>query len=302
MLSLSNSYSEEDLTEFDNRVKKSLEVETITYTCELKYDGAAISLTYENGQFKKALTRGDGTVGDNVTANVKTIKNIPLQLQGNYPEKFEIRGEICIPFDKFQEFNEEREAQGEQAFANPRNAASGSLKIKNSAQVAKRPLMSLMYFIPANQPHDSHFKNLEEARKWGFYVPEHSEKCNSIQEVFKYIKKWDKKREKLPYDTDGIVIKVDSINQQEELGYTSKSPRWAIAYKFKAEQAHTRIASIDYQVGRTGSITPVANLDPVSLAGTTVKRATLHNSDQINILDLHTEDYVYIEKRWRNHS
>ncbi len=296
MLSLGNSYSEKDVVDFDNRVKKALNVDSVTYTCELKYDGAAISLTYKNGEFKKALTRGDGTVGDNITANAKTIKNIPLKLQGEFPEEFEIRGEICIPLDKFRKFNEEREEQGEQAFANPRNAASGSLKIKNSAQVAKRPLMSLMYYIPANQPSDSHFENLEIARKWGFFVPEYSQKCDSIQEVIAFIHKWDTKRHELPYDTDGIVIKVDSILQQEELGYTTKNPRWAIAYKFKAEQACTKLVSVDFQVGRTGTITPVANLEPVQLAGTTVKRATLHNEDQINRLDLHYNDYVFVEK------
>jgi len=296
MLSLGNSYSFEDIEDFDVRVKKALGHSNITYTCELKYDGAAISLLYKDGKLTKALTRGDGTVGDNVTANVKTISNIPLILSGNYPSEFEIRGEICIPKNKFTEFNIERVSQGEQAFANPRNAAAGSLKLKNSAQVAKRPLMSLMYYIPANQPKDSHLENLEQAKEWGFFVPEHAKKCNSIQEVIDFINYWDTKREDLPYETDGIVIKVDSISQQEELGYTAKTPRWAIAYKFKAEQALTKIVSIDFQVGRTGAITPVANLEPVLLAGTTVKRATLHNEDQINILDLHYNDYVYIEK------
>ena len=296
MLSLANSYSFSDIEEFDTRIKKALGDETIQYTCELKYDGAAISLLYVHGQLTRALTRGDGTVGDNITANAKTIRTIPLTLTAPFPEKFEIRGEICMPHDKFEEFNTERESQGEQKFANPRNAAAGSLKLRNSAQVAKRPLVSFMYYIPDNQPHTSHFENLKAARKWGFHIPEHAQLCNSLQEIFDFISKWTKKRKTLNYDIDGIVIKVDSISQQKTLGYTAKTPRWAIAYKFKAEQARTKITSIDFQVGRTGAVTPVANLEPVLLAGTTVKRATLHNADQINQLDLHTDDYVFVEK------
>lgn len=296
MLSLANTYSETEIRDFNARVIKALGFQNIAYTCELKYDGVAVSLTYTKGQLTRALTRGDGAVGDDITANVKTIKNIPLTLQGQFPDHIEIRGEICIPRSLFEQYNQEREEQGEQKFANPRNAAAGSLKLRNSSQVAKRPLVSFMYHIPANQPSDSHFENLAIARSWGFHVPDHAQKCSSLDEVFSYISTWDSKRKTVDFDIDGIVIKVDSIAQQEELGFTAKIPRWAIAYKFKAEQARTRILSVDFQVGRTGAVTPVANLEPVLLAGTKVKRATLHNAEQIEQLDLHAEDYVFIEK------
>lgn len=296
MLSLANSYSLDELNEFDVRVKKVVGNIDFFYTCELKYDGTAISLQYRNGLLHRALTRGDGVRGDNITTNVRTIRTIPTQLQGNYPELIEMRGEVLMPRAKFEAFNAERIEQGEQVFANPRNASAGSLKLLNSAQVAKRPLEAFMYYIPANQPSDSHFENLQIARLWGFNVPNVAEKCSTIDEVYAYIQKWEIERTKLPFDIDGIVIKVDSIALQQELGFTAKIPRWAIAFKFKAEQARTRLLSVDFQVGRTGAVTPVANLEPVKLAGTIVKRATLHNSDQIEQLDLHTDDYVYIEK------
>ncbi|MDA3882211.1 MAG: NAD-dependent DNA ligase LigA, partial [Bacteroidales bacterium] len=296
MLSLANTYSFEEIQDFDTRVKKALGVDSVLYTCELKYDGAAISLQYENGALQRALTRGDGTVGDNITANVKTIQTIPLHIQADCPDFFEIRGEICMPRDKFDAFNIEREKRGEQKFANPRNAAAGSLKLHNSKVTAQRPLVGFMYHIPAYQPNDSHFKNLAIAREWGFNIPEHAVLCRSLEEINEYIQAWDTKRKSLTYDIDGIVIKVDSIAQQQDLGFTAKTPRWAIAYKFKAEQAHTRVQSVTYQVGRTGTVTPVANLEPVLLAGTTVKRATLHNADVIAELDLHEHDYVLIEK------
>lgn len=296
MLSLANSYSFADLQEFDNRVKKGLGVEQVLYTCELKYDGVAISLQYTNGTLTRALTRGDGVQGDNITANARTIHSIPILLHGNFPEELVIRGEVCIPKEKFKAFNAQRVEAGEQAFANPRNAAAGSLKLQNSAQVAKRPLEAFMYYLPANQPSNSHFENLEIARSWGFNVPPVAQKCSTIDEVFSYIEKWDTERHNLPFEIDGIVIKVDSIQAQQELGFTAKIPRWAIAYKFKAEEARTRLLSIDYQVGRTGAITPVANLEPTQLAGTVVKRASLYNSEQIAQLDLHINDYVFIEK------
>ncbi|MDR1761179.1 MAG: NAD-dependent DNA ligase LigA [Bacteroidales bacterium] len=296
MLSLANSYSFDDLREFDTRVKKGLGVEQVIYTCELKYDGVAISLHYSNGALTRALTRGDGIQGDNITANARTIRSIPTQLHGNFPEELEIRGEVCMPRVKFEAFNKLRFEAGEQPFANPRNAAAGSLKLQNSSQVAKRPLEAFMYYIPAFQPSDSHFENLEIARSWGFNIPSVAQQCSSIDEIFSYIQMWDKKRHTLPFDIDGIVIKVDSIALQQELGFTAKIPRWAIAYKFKAEEARTRLLSVDYQVGRTGAITPVANLEPVQLAGTVVKRASLYNGDQIAQLDLHLDDYVFIEK------
>lgn len=296
MLSLANSYSKADIAEFAQRIQKLLPNTDIHYTCELKYDGVAISLTYTNGSLEKALTRGDGVQGDNVTNNARTIKNIPIRLQGNFPEKFEIRGEILMPRNKFNDFNAERIKQGEQAFANPRNAAAGSLKLLKSSQVALRPLMAYMYYLPAEQPSDSHFNNLTIARQWGFDVPNYAAKCHSLDEVFAYIDTWTEQRNTLPFDIDGIVIKVDSINQQKILGYTAKTPRWALAYKFQAEQEVTQLHSVAYQVGRTGAITPVANLEPVVLAGTTVRRATLHNSDQMQQLDLHEGDFVYVEK------
>lgn len=296
MLSLANSYSLEDLQEFDSRVRKAIGTEEFVYTCELKYDGVAISLQYKNGKLTRALTRGDGIQGDDITNNAKTIKTIPLQLHGNYPEYLEIRGEVVMPRAGFNAFNEDRIEAGEQPFANPRNAAAGSLKLQNSREVARRPLQANMYYIPSECPTDSHFENLAIARSWGFNVPELSEQCKTIDDVYAFIRKWDTKRKSLPFDTDGIVIKVDSISLQQELGMTAKTPRWAIAFKFKAEQARTKLLSIDFQVGRQGTITPVANLEPVQLAGTIIKRASLYNADQMKELGIRINDYVYIEK------
>jgi DNA ligase (NAD+) len=297
MLSLGNTYSEEDVRDFETRILKLTE-EKIQYVCELKYDGTSISLKYKNGKLVQALTRGDGVQGDDVTTNVKTIKSIPLSLQGDaYPEEFEIRGEIMMPFQVFEKLNIEREEQGESPFANPRNAASGSLKMQNSSVVAKRQLDCYLYYLLGKQlPVRDHYKNLELAKSWGFKISDDSKVCQSIDEVLDYIKYWDKARENLPVPIDGIVIKVNSLDQQEELGYTAKSPRWAISYKFKAERVATRLNSVVYQVGRTGSITPVANLDAVQLAGTVVKRASLHNADIIANLDLYLNDSVFVEK------
>lgn len=296
MYSLDNSYSKEDLLEWETRIKKQIEGD-IQYTCELKYDGASISLTYENGVLVKAVTRGDGFQGDNVTANVKTIKSVPLKLKGDYPQKFDIRGEIVLPFKGFIKMNDERIEIGEEPYRNPRNTASGSLKLQDSAEVAKRPLECLLYNLTgANLGIDSQFDGLKRAREWGFKVPDAAKLVNSIDEVLEFIDYWNVHRHKLPYETDGVVIKVNSLQQQEELGYTAKAPRWAMAYKFKAEQVSTTLNSITYQVGRTGAITPVANLEPVELAGTTVKRASLHNADQIEKLDIRVGDEVYVEK------
>jgi DNA ligase (NAD+) len=297
VLSLGNTYSREEITEFDNRIKKVI-TGNIEYVCELKYDGASISLTYENGRLMQAVTRGDGITGDNVIANVKTIKSIPLVLAGNnYPSLFEIRGEIFLPHAGFEKMNREREEIGEALFANPRNAASGTLKIQNSSVVAKRPLDCVLYYLMGdNLPFGTHFENLCKAKEWGFKISEHISKCLTLEEVFRFIDYWETGRRDLPYDIDGIVIKVNSYRQQSDLGFTAKSPRWAIAYKYKAEQAATRLLSIDYQVGRTGAITPVANLEPVMLAGTKVKRASLHNADQIALFDIRINDIVYIEK------
>tara|TARA_R110001583_G_scaffold16041_7_gene65181 strand:+ start:2775 stop:4781 length:2007 start_codon:yes stop_codon:yes gene_type:complete len=297
MLSLGNTYSEEDVRDFETRILKLTE-EKIQYVCELKYDGTSISLKYKNGKLVQALTRGDGVQGDDVTINAKTIKSIPLSLQGDtYPDEFEIRGEIMMPFQVFEQLNIEREEQGESPFANPRNAASGSLKMQNSSVVAKRQLDCYLYYLLGKQlPVRDHYKNLELAKSWGFKISDDSKVCQSIDEVLDYIKYWDKAREELPVPIDGIVIKVNSLDQQEELGYTAKSPRWAISYKFKAERVATRLNSVVYQVGRTGSITPVANLDAVQLAGTVVKRASLHNADIISNLDLHLNDSVFVEK------
>ncbi|UCH13900.1 MAG: NAD-dependent DNA ligase LigA [Bacteroidales bacterium] len=297
VLSLSNTYSKEEIIEFENRIKKT-GLSNYEYVCELKYDGASISLTYENGKLLQAVTRGDGVSGDNIIANVKTIKSIPLELTGeDYPLLFEIRGEIFIPHAGFEQMNREREETGEVPFANPRNAASGTLKIQNSSLVAKRKLDCFLYYLLGqNLPSDSHYENLKKAKEWGFKISEHVKKCITLDDVFKFIDYWEDSRKTLPYDIDGIVIKIDSYEQQNSLGFTAKSPRWAIAFKYKAEQAVTRLLSIDYQVGRTGAITPVANLEPVILAGTTVKRASLHNADQIILLDVRINDIVYIEK------
>ena len=296
MYSLDNSYSKDDLMEWETRLRKMVDG-PIEYTCELKYDGASISLTYENGVLVQALTRGDGTQGDNVTANIKTIKSVPLKLRGNYPEKFEIRGEIVLPFDGFNSMNAERLAAGEEPYKNPRNTASGSLKLQDSAEVAKRPLECLLYSIVGeNTSIKTQFENLETARSWGFKVPTIAKLTDSIDGVLEFVNYWDVHRHELPYETDGVVVKVNSLFQQAELGYTAKAPRWAMAYKFKAEQVSTRLEHISYQVGRTGAITPVANLQPVELAGTIVKRASLHNADQIEKLDVRVGDWVYVEK------
>jgi len=269
----------------------------IAYACELKYDGASISLTYENGLLVQALTRGDGTQGDNVTANIKTIKSVPLKLQGDYPDKFEIRGEIVLPFSGFKTLNEEKIAAGEEPYKNPRNTASGSLKLQNSVEVARRPLECLLYSIVGeNTGIQTQFDNLEKARSWGFKVPNVAKICDSIDDVLEFVNYWDVHRHELPYETDGIVVKVNNLFQQAELGFTAKAPRWAMAYKFKAEQVSTLLEHISYQVGRTGAITPVANLLPVELAGTIVKRASLHNADQIDKLDVRIGDWVYVEK------
>ena len=297
MYSLSNSYSKEDLLDWEKRVQKMLGTEAIEYTCELKFDGASINLTYENGQFVKAVTRGDGFQGDDVTPNIKTIRSIPLSIKKDFVTDFEMRGEIILPLDGFNKMNEQRLADGEEEYKNPRNTASGSLKLQDSAEVAKRPLDCLLYqVVTSERKYKTHFESLENARNVGFKVPETISLAKSIDEVFEFITSWDKKRHDLPYETDGIVIKVNNLQQQEELGYTAKSPRWAIAYKFKAEQVFTVLNEITYQVGRTGAITPVANLEPVQLAGTTVKRASLHNADQIEKLDIRVGDTVFVEK------
>lgn len=297
MYSLDNSYSKEDLLDWENRAQKILGNVPVQYTCELKYDGASISITYENGKLKRALTRGDGFQGDDVTNNIKTIKAVPIKLKGDFPQKFEIRGEIILPFAGFEKMNQELIEIGETPYANPRNTASGSLKLQDSAEVAKRPLDCLLYsLVGSNLPISSHYEGLEKARQWGFKVPVQSKLANSMNEVFDFIEYWDKHRHEMPYETDGVVVKINDLHQQEELGYTAKSPRWAIAYKFKAEQVSTRLNSISYQVGRTGAITPVANLEPVQLAGTVVKRASLHNADQIEKLDIRIGDEVFVEK------
>ena len=296
MYSLDNSYSKDDLLDWETRIKKLVDG-PIRYTCELKYDGASISITYKNGTLFQALTRGDGTQGDDVTANIKTIKSVPLKLRGDYPDNFEIRGEIILPFEGFEAMNKERISAGEEPYKNPRNTASGSLKLQDSSEVAKRPLECLLYSIVGeNTGIKSQFDNLEKARSWGFKVPKEAKCVQSIDEVLQFVEYWDLARHYLPYETDGIVIKVNDLQQQAELGYTAKAPRWAMAYKFKAAQVSTKLNHISYQVGRTGAITPVANLEPVELAGTIVKRASLHNADQIAKLDVRLGDTVFVEK------
>jgi DNA ligase (NAD+) len=297
MYSLDNSYSKEELLEWEKRVQRILGDVAVSYTCELKYDGASINLTYENGHLIRALTRGDGFQGDEVTSNVKTIKSVPLQLRGDHPNKFDIRGEIILPLDGFNKMNEERIENGEDPYMNPRNTASGSLKLQDSSMVAERPLDCLLYAIVGkNLPASTHYELLKKARTWGFKIPTEATLCRNTDEVLQYLEYWDIHRHELPYETDGVVVKVNDLQQQEELGYTAKSPRWALAYKFKTEQAVTVLQEITYQVGRTGAITPVANLTPVLLAGTTVKRASLHNADQIAKLDIRVGDTVYVEK------
>lgn len=298
MLSLGNTYSREELSDFYRRVQQGLEGQECEFVCELKYDGVSISLTYENGKLTRAVTRGDGTRGDDVTENVKTIKSIPLVLKGDdYPQNFEMRGEIFMTHKTFEKLNNIRQESGDNLFANPRNATAGSIKMQYSSEVAKRYLDCFLYYILGEElPYDNHFDNLKKAKSWGFKIPEDIIKCKNLDDVFDYINYWDTARKNLDYDIDGIVLKVNNYKQQEQLGYTAKTPRWAISYKFKAEQAVTELLSIDYQVGRTGAITPVANLQPVLLAGTTVKRASLHNAEQIALLDLRIGDKVFVEK------
>lgn len=298
MLSLSNTYGRQDVEDFYNSVKKGLGGEDFDICCELKYDGLSISLIYEDGQLVRAVTRGDGVRGDDVTANVRTIRSIPLVLNGgDIPREFEIRGEILMPWSVFERLNEEREAAEEPLFANPRNAASGTLKSQNTALVASRRLDAYLYYMLGDSlPCENHYDNLMKAHEWGFKISDSMRRVKTLQDIYDYIDYWDKERKNLPVATDGIVLKVDSLRQQRSLGYTAKSPRWAIAYKFKAERACTRLNDVTFQVGRTGAVTPVANMEPVQLAGTTVKRATLNNEDFIRSLDLHIGDYVYVEK------
>ncbi|MBE9467612.1 MAG: NAD-dependent DNA ligase LigA [Bacteroidetes bacterium] len=297
MLSLGNTYSKQEIIDFDNRVRKTIG-DNFEYVCELKFDGTSISITYINGKLHHAVTRGDGVVGDDVTSNVKTIKSIPLKLHGaDYPDELEVRGEIIIPLKAFKRLNEDRIEIGEAPFANPRNAASGSLKIQKSSIAARRPLDCYLYYVLGKGlKFDNHYDNIQNAKNWGLKISENYKLCKNIDEIIEFIEYWDKERKNLDYDIDGIVLKVNSIEQQENLGYTAKSPRWAIAYKFKAERVATKLYSIDYQVGRTGVITPVANLEPVQLGGTTVKRASLHNADIIKNLDIRINDTVFVEK------
>lgn len=297
MLSLGNTYGEEELRDFDSRIKK-VASEPVEYVCELKFDGVSISITYRNGMMLRALTRGDGNKGDDVTSNVKTIRSIPLRVNGrNVPDEFVVRGEILMPRAVFNQLNEERIKSDNPPFANPRNAASGTVKLLDPRIVASRSLECFFYFVLSEDlPHDNHFDNMRKVSEWGFRVPDSLKLCRSIEEVFKFISHWESERKILPFDTDGVVIKVNSLRLQQELGFTAKSPRWAIAYKYKAEEAKTRLLSVTFQVGRTGTVTPVANLEPVFLSGSTVKRATLHNADQIALLDLHLDDIVLVEK------
>ncbi|HRS24599.1 MAG TPA: NAD-dependent DNA ligase LigA [Paludibacteraceae bacterium] len=296
MLSLGNTYTEGEVKDFYERVRKALN-EPFELVCELKYDGVSISITYEHGEIQRAVTRGDGEKGDVVTANIKTIRSIPLRLKGDYPDKFEIRGEVLMPWAVFEALNKEREEQEEPLFANPRNAAAGTIKLQNSAIVASRKLDAYFYYVLGEQlPFDTHFENLQAARGWGFKISENIKLCRTLDEVWEFIHFWDKERKNLPVPIDGIVLKVNSLEQQRKLGTTAKSPRWAIAYKYQAEKALTKLLSVTFQVGRTGAVTPVANLEPVQLSGTTVKRASLHNADIIESLDLHIGDMVYVEK------
>lgn len=297
MMSLGNTYSEDEIRDFEERIHKTSGDEVV-YVCELKFDGVAIGLTYRHGRLVQAVTRGDGIRGDEVTTNVRTIKSIPLKLHGSgYPEEFEIRGEIFLPHASFEKMNAQRQEEGEEPFANPRNAASGTLKMQDSAEVGRRNLDAFLYYIPGSSlPFSTHYDGLMAARSWGFKISEYTVKCRSIDDIFDYLNTWDVARHDLPFDIDGVVIKVNDLRQQELLGYTAKSPRWAISYKFKAEQVTTRLLSVDFQVGRTGAVTPVANLQPVQLAGTVVKRATLHNADIISTLDVRIGDMVYVEK------
>ncbi len=297
MLSLANAYSEGEVADFDNRIRKVIETD-FEYVCELKFDGSSISLIYENGELVRAVTRGDGEKGDDVTANVRTIRSIPLKLRGNdYPASFEIRGEVLMPFKVFNDLNKELEEAGEQLLANPRNTAAGTLKMKNAKVVAARKLDAYLYYILGeNLSIDGHYESLQKAKEWGFKISEHTRICKNLDEVFDFLRYWDKERFNLPVATDGVVIKVNSKKIQENLGFTAKSPRWAIAFKFKAENAATKLLSVSYQVGRTGAVTPVANLEPVLIAGTVVKRASLHNADIIANLDLHENDTVFVEK------
>lgn len=296
MYSLDNTYSPQELDDWIKRIEKRLGTPVNDFTCELKFDGASINMTYVNGALEKAVTRGDGTQGDEVTANVKTIKNVPLRLQGDFPERFDIRGEIILPLEGFKQLNEKRLAAGEEPYRNPRNTASGSLKLQDSTETAQRPLECFFYALAGDLPYSTHWEGLTKARSWGFTVPNSMQAVSSIEEMLDYIKKWGDQRDTLPFEIDGVVIKVNSIDVQEQLGFTAKSPRWAISYKYKAEQVSTRLNSLSYQVGRTGAITPVANLEPVLLSGTIVKRASLHNADQIEKLNLRVGDYVYVEK------
>ncbi len=297
MYSLDNSYSKEDLEDWEKRIQRILGDAEVEFTCELKYDGASISLSYEKGGLVRAVTRGDGFQGDDVTINVKTIRSVPLQLKGDYPDKFDIRGEIVLPFEGFAQMNAERVENGEEPYMNPRNTAAGSLKLQDSAVVAQRPLDCLLYgIVGQNTGISTQWQMLEKARSWGFKVPTVAQLCKSTTEVLAFIDYWNEHRHDLPYETDGVVVKVNSIQHQDELGFTSKSPRWAMAYKFKAEQVSTLLNKITYQVGRTGAVTPVANLEPVLLAGTTVKRASLHNADQIAKFDIREGDIVFVEK------
>lgn len=298
MFSLSNTYNSEELRDFDSKIIKDYDPSQIEYVCELKFDGTAISLTYKDGFLERAVTRGDGNMGDDVTINIRTIKSIPLTLQGDsYPKEFEVRGEVFMPHSSFDRLNEEREEIGYAPFANPRNAAAGTLKLQNSKEVATRNLDCILYSLYTDDiPYSTHTESLTAMKQWGFKISEHTKTFKTIDQVITYIGEWDKRRKSLPYDTDGMVIKINDISIQRSLGFTAKAPRWAVAYKFKAETALTELLSVDFQVGRTGAITPVANLSPVKLAGTIVKRASLHNADQISLLDIRITDSVYVEK------